>query len=187
MPSDFQRWTAVNAAGQSRYDLQSRIIGEVLATPNRALDRLLERMRSSGESCLYLSGSRLDNDFAFGSLDLGLAISVLPEDGAKAAVPAYHPGGTELYVVIQGTLVLETLVDGALDVQTCDQHAVATIPAGQCHRVRRSPTQAASLVVKTALRHEPAVVRCADCTYYPDREHCPLRRSWVSEDPRAGA
>jgi len=169
MPSDFQRWTAVNAAGQSRYDLQSRIIGEVLATPNRALDRLLERMRSSGESCLYLSGSRLDNDFAFGSLDLGLAISVLPEDGAKAAVPAYHPGGTELYV------------------QTCDQHAVATIPAGQCHRVRRSPTQAASLVVKTALRHEPAVVRCADCTYYPDREHCPLRRSWVSEDPRARA
>lgn len=182
MPAEFQRWTAVDAEGRSRYERQSAIVRNVLATPTHALEQLLEGMRSAGESCLYLSGSRLDNDFAFGSHDLGLALTVLPEDGAKAAVPGYHPGGTEIYVVIQGSVVLEVLTDGALEVRACEQHGIAALPPGQCHRVRRSAIRAASLVVKTDLGHEPAVVRCAHCSYYPDSGQCPLHQSWAQED-----
>ncbi len=182
MPASFERWTAVNCDGECRYDIQTRLIGDVLATPTQELQRLLTSMRTLGEPCIYLAGTRLDNNFTLGSTDLGLAISVLPEDGPKAATPAYHPGSTELYVVIQGELVLESLEDGIVRSRPYRQHDVVVIPPGQCHRVRRQPgTQAASLIVKTNLAFEPGVVRCPDCTYYPVPAPCPLHISWAQE------
>jgi mannose-6-phosphate isomerase-like protein (cupin superfamily) len=185
MPDRFQRWDAVDASGEDRYAVQTRLIREVLAAPARALDELLALMRTSGESCVYLAGTRLDNDFGLGSRDLGLALSVLPEDGPKAAVPAYHPGSTEVYVVIEGALVLEYLEDGQVRSRRCRQHEVAVIPPGRCHRVRRQPGErAASLIVKTALDQAPAVVRCAACTYYPENTDCPLHTAWMAEGAR---
>jgi hypothetical protein len=186
MPEGFQRWDAVTARGEDRYAVQSQLIREVLALPTRELNELLARMRASGESCVYLCGSRLDNDFGFGSADLGLALSVLPEDGPKAAVPAYHPGSTELYVTIKGELVLEWLESGVVRSRPCSQHEVAIISPGQCHRVRHRPdAEAASLIVKTGLDQIPAVVRCAECKRYRAPTDCPLHAAWVAE--RSGA
>jgi len=187
MPDGFQRWDAVNARGEDRYQLQSRLIRETLASPTRGLDLLLAGMRTSGESCVYLCGSRIDNDFGFGSADLGLALSVLPEDGSKAAVPGYHPGGTEVYVVIEGELVLEWLEDGVVRSRPCRQHEVTLIPAGHCHRVRHSPdARAASLIVKTGLDRAPAVVRCTECPRYRAPADCPLHAAWATEGLAGG-
>jgi mannose-6-phosphate isomerase-like protein (cupin superfamily) len=182
MADGFVRWTAVNADGEMRYEVQTRLVGDVLAAPAPELQQLLASMRSAAEPCLYLAGSRLDNGFAFGSRDIGLAISVLPEDGLKAATPAYHPGSTELYVLIEGELVLESLEDGAVRQRACRQHEIAIVPPGQCHRIRRqSGKQAASLIVKTNLAFQPAVVRCPDCLHYRTPEQCPLHISWAQE------
>ena len=183
MADGFGRWTAVNADGEMRYEVQTRLIGDVLAAPGQALRQLLASMRSAAEPCLYLAGSRLDNGFAFGSQDIGLAISVLPEDGLKASTPAYHPGSTEIYVLIEGELVLESLEDGVVRQRTCRQHEIAVVPPGQCHRVRRQPgKQAASLIVKTNLAFQPAAVRCADCLYFRTPAQCPLHLSWAREN-----
>ena len=185
MSVEFERWIALTPLGESRFERQTEIIRAALATPGQALDRLLALMRSGGESCIYLAGTRLDSAFGFGSTDLGLALSVLPEDGAKAAVPAYHPGSTELYVVISGNLMFEHLASGTLRVQPCRQHEVMVFPPGRCHRVRLQPeARAASLIVKTNLAYEPAVVRCADCSYYPAPGTCPLHASWSQETAR---
>lgn len=182
MPDRFERWDAVNADGAARYAVQTRLIREALASPARALDELLALMRTSGESCVYLAGTRLDNDFTLGSRDLGLALSVLPEDAPKAAVPAYHPGSTEVYIVFDGALALEYLEDGQVHSQRCRKHGVVVIPAGRCHRVRREPAErAASLIVKTALAHAPAAVRCDQCGYYPSPAQCPLHLRWSQE------
>ena len=182
MSAEFLRWTAVNDDGEMRYEVQTRLIRDALAAPDQGLRQLLAAMRAAGESCLYLAGGRLDNAFAFGSTDLGLAISVLPEDGPKAATPAYHPGSTEIYVLIEGELVLESLDDGIVRSRVCRQYEIAVIPPGQCHRVRRQPeTQTASLIVKTNLAFEPAAVRCSDCHYYRVPEQCALHSSWSQE------
>lgn len=69
-------------------------------------------MRTKGESAIYLCGTCLDNDYGFGSNDIGTAISALPEDGDKAAEPCFHPGSTEVYIIFQGSLCIETLNNG---------------------------------------------------------------------------
>lgn len=185
MTDTFKQWAAVGEDGTSRYQRQSEIIKEALAQPGHGLDRLLELMRSCDESALYLSGTRLDSNYAFGSGDLGTALSVLPEDGAKAAIPGYHPASTEIYIVFQGSLTIETLVDGALQTTPLKQYGVCVIPPGRCHRVAQDRHEkAASLIVKTNPRQKPGVVRCAECTYYPQVEGCPLHRRWA-EDSQA--
>jgi hypothetical protein len=187
MPGEYPCWTARNDRGESRFEVQGAVLREVLAAPTPTLADLFGLMRARGEPCVYLCGTRRDHAYALGSDDLGVALSVLPEDGAKAAEPGYHPGGTEVYVVIEGTVVLEVLADGVLERRECPPHGVLAIPPGRCHRVPRSDRRAASLVVKTGIRHEPAVVRCAQCTYYADPRDCTLHRSWADEaDPTPG-
>ena len=167
---------------QDSYDAQSQIVKQALATADHSLDVLLRLMRSGGQSSVYLSGTRLDNGFCFGSEDLGMLLSVLPEDAEKAAEPGYHPGGTEVYVTFQGSLLLECLVNGEVLVRAASKDEIVIIPHGQCHRVRfNAQQQAASLIAKTNLMHKPGVIRCNDCTYYQDKTSCPLFQRWNSE------
>ena len=56
-----------------QYAAQSDIVRQVLATPTHSLDELLRLMRRSGQTAVYLSGTRIDNDYCFGSTDVGMA------------------------------------------------------------------------------------------------------------------
>jgi len=184
MSGDFAKWEASAEDGTPRYRRQSEIIAAALRDPGHRLDRLLELMRQRGESALYLCGTRLDSDYALGSGDLGVALSVLPEDGPKAAIPGYHPASTEVYIVFQGGLGIEALVDGALRTTPVEQHGVCVIPPGRCHRVpQQGQRQAASLIVKTNPGGKPGVVRCEDCERYPRPADCPLHRRWLADSP----
>ena len=139
-------------------------------------------MRRSGQTAVYLSGTRLDNDHCFGSTDVGMLFSILPQDAQKAAEPGYHPGSTEVYVTFQGSLVMECLEDGQVRDQTVGANEVLVLPPGQCHRVRfDAHRQAASVIVKTSLSAKPSVVRCDACTYYRDKTTCPLHQRWSAE------
>ena len=165
-----------------KYAAQTDIIKEALSTPEHSLDEFLRRMRQTGQGAVYLAGSRLDNDYCFGSGDVGLLVSVLPEGAPKAAEPGYHPCSTEVYVTFQGNLVMECLEDGQVSDKTIGNNEVLVIPPGRCHRVRRDLERAAaSLIVKTNLNHEPSVIRCDDCTYYRDKSVCPLFQRWTAE------
>ncbi|HFE32295.1 MAG TPA: hypothetical protein ENJ17_03185 [Gammaproteobacteria bacterium] len=187
MAEDFKQWDARGEDGTPRYQRQSEIIKAALAQPGHGLDRLLELMRTNGEGALYLCGTRLDSDYAFGSGDLGTAISVLPEDGPKAAIPGYHPASTEIYIVFQGGLVIESLVEGVLQTTPLEQYEVCVIPPGRCHRVRHDRhRKAASFIVKTNTRQKPGVVRCEECAYYPRLDECPLYRRWLEESLQTG-
>ena len=164
------------------YDAQSRMVRDTLATNDHALDGLLDLMRRSGEAALYLCGSRVDHAHCLGSEDVGLLLSVLPQDAAKAAVPGFHPGSTEVYVTFQGRLAMQCLEHPRVVEKSVAQHEVLMIPPGQCHRVRYDAAAAsASVIVKTNLRHKPGVVRCDDCTYFSRKDDCPLYRSWNEE------
>ena len=164
------------------YAAQSDIVKHALATGQHSLNELLRRMRNSGQTSLYLAGSRLDNDYCFGSEDIGVLLSVLPEDARKAAEPGYHPGSTEVYVPFQGNLLMEFLEGAEVVDKAVGEHGVLVVPSAQCHRVRRDESrQAASLIIKTNLRHKPAVIRCGQCVYFPDKSACPLFRNWNAE------
>jgi mannose-6-phosphate isomerase-like protein (cupin superfamily) len=165
-----------------KYAAQSDIVSQALATPTHSLNELLRLMRRSGQTAVYLSGTRLDNGHCFGSDDVGMLFSVLPEDSQKAAEPGYHPGSTEVYVTFQGSLIMECLEDGQVTARTVGANEVLVLPAGQCHRVRFDRQgEAASVIIKTNLRAKPGVVRCAHCTYYPDSSACPLFQRWRAE------
>ena len=175
----FKKWDNEDA-----YRIQTQVLNEALDTEDHALDVLIRRMREEGPiaSAIYLAGGRIDNDHCFGSKDLGMLVSVLPEDGAKAAKPGYHPGSTEVYVIFQGSLVLESIQQNELHADALGQYEVRVIPPGQCHRVRHEPNrEAASFIVKTNLHHKPGVVRCEDCSYYENKTDCSLWRSWKQE------
>ena len=162
-----------------RYAAQTGIMKQALATPEHSLNELLALMRRTGQAAVYLSGSRLDNDYCFGSEDVGMLLSVLPEDATKAVEPGYHPGSTEVYLTFQGNLVMECLENGRVQEKPVNENAVLVVPPGQCHRVPYAgQRKAASLIVKTNLRHQPGVVRCDTCTYYPDKTTCPLFQRW---------
>ena len=97
-------------------------------------------MRKTGEAALYLIGSRLDHDHCLGSADVGVLLSVLPEDAVKAAVPGYHPGSTEIYVTFQGSLQIEWLTEQRqVDSATVNANELHILQPGVCHRVRRDP------------------------------------------------
>lgn len=172
-----KRWSK-----DERYQTQTELIRNALSSDNHPFSTLLDGMRESEESAVYLCGSRIDNEFCFGSEDIGFLVSALPEDAPKASVPGYHPGSTEVYVTFQGRLMIEYLEDREVQTRDVSQHEVAVLPPGRCHRVlpvRDEP--AASLIVKTNLSHEPGVVRCSDCAYFEDVVDCPLHRRWASE------
>jgi len=169
------------------YLAQSEIVQRSLATEDHSLDNLLDQMRKTQQHAVYLSGTRLDSIYCFGSLDVGVLFSVLPED-KHAPDPGYHPGSTEVYVTFQGSLVMECLENNCVVEKKVSSNDVLVLPAGQCHRVRYDPEgQAASLIVKSNLRHEPDVLRCTDkdgkhqCGKYPDLTQCPLHERWISE------
>jgi mannose-6-phosphate isomerase-like protein (cupin superfamily) len=165
-----------------KYAAQTDIVKQALATPEHSLNELLALMRRTGQAAVYLCGSRLDNDYCFGSEDVGMLLSVLPEDARKAAEPGYHPGSTEVYVTFQGSLVMECLENGRVEERPVDENNALVLPAGQCHRVRYDGQhKAASLIIKTNLRHQPGVVRCDNCTYYRDKTACPVFQSWNAE------
>ena len=164
-----------------KYARQSDIVKQAFETPNHSINELIRLMRQTGEAAVYLSGTRVDNDFCFGSRDVGILFSVLPED-AHAFTPGYHPGSTEAYIAFQGSLVMECLEDGNVRDKSVGANEVLVLPPGQCHRVRRAEQgEAASLIVKTNLSTKPSVIRCDDCTYYPDKTTCPLYQRWSSE------
>src|ERR1043165_2948755 len=125
------KWT-----NEQRYLAQSSMVRDALAAPDHSLERLLTLMREKGEAALYLSGTRLDNDFCFGSEDLGMLLSTLPEDGAKAGEPGYHPGSAEVYITFQGSVALECLEDGIVVSKRSGDNVVVVLPPGQCHRVK---------------------------------------------------
>jgi hypothetical protein len=175
----FGEWADTGA-----YAAQSAIVRGALADPDHALDGLLRLMRNNGQAALYLFGARQDHEFCLGSADVGALLSVLPEDGAKAAVPGYHPGSTEIYVTFQGQLTMGCLVPGGEGVvsQTADRDHVLILPPGRCHRVQgASSAVAASLIVKTNLAHRPEVVRCGDCGHFADPSECALHNEWRAE------
>ena len=166
------------------YAKQSEIVKQALATPDHSMDALLQLMRQTGEAAVYLSGTRLDNDFCFGSRDVGVLLSVLPQD-AHAFTPGYHPGSAEVYITFQGSLVMECLEDGTVRDKTVGANRALVLPPGQCHRVcYEAQGEAASVIVKTNLSATPSVVRCDDCTYYPDKTTCPLYQRWAEKPIR---
>jgi mannose-6-phosphate isomerase-like protein (cupin superfamily) len=174
----FAKWT-----DETRYRIQTDLIRAALSTDGHELDALLAGMEASAhEGAIYLCGSRLDNDYCFGSDDLGLLICKLPRGGAKAGIPGYHPGSTEVWIIVQGNLTLGWLDKGTLQSRRCTRSDVVVISPGQCHRVLDAPhREAASLIVKTNLRHQPGVVRCQQCAHYSVPAECPLRVSWLEE------
>jgi hypothetical protein len=166
---------------------QSEVIQRALATEDHSLDDLLNRMRDTRQHAVYLAGTRLDSTYCFGSLDVGILFSVLPED-KHAPDPGYHPGSTEVYLTFQGSLVMQCLENGKVVEKTVSSNDVLVLPPRQCHRVRYDPEgRAASVIVKTNLRFEPDVLRCKDkngshqCTKYSDVTTCPLYQRWISE------
>jgi hypothetical protein len=177
----FPKWSAVRAEdGRAHYEVQTEILDE--AQRAQRLDHLLELMRERREAAVYFCGTRLDHAHGLGSEDLGALLSVMPEDGTKAGIPGYHPGSTEVYVTFQGAVTLEVLEQGSVVTKISDSSSVVVLPPGQCHRVRAEPgREAASLIVKTNLHHQPDVVRCASCGYFGDARDCPLHRSWQAE------
>lgn len=178
----FKKWD-----NTARYEKQSKIIADALGDDDHALDRVLEGMEEGKEAAIYLCGGQLDNDYCFGSGDVAVVLSKLPEDGFKAALPGYHPGSTEVYVVFQGSLIIEFLDGGTLKTVNYGQFDIAVIPPGQCHRVRNEPgRRAASLIVKTNPRHKPGAVRCDNCIYHPNGEGCILFTSLKHEDRELG-
>jgi len=181
-PEMFSRWEKKTADGSCRYELQTHIIEAALATADHSLDELLRLMRESNETAVYLCGTRLDNDFGFGSNDLCIAFSVLPQDGPKAAEPGHHPGSTEVYVVFQGSLVMELMDRGELIEHSCNQFDVVVIPPGLCHRVIHVPDRlAASCIIKTNPEYKPGVIRCKECNYFKSKENCLMHQSWQRE------
>lgn len=165
-----------------KYAAQSDIVRQALATPAHSLDELLRLMRQSGNPAVYIAGTRLDNDYCFGSTDVGILLSLLPEDAQKAAEPGYHPGSTEVYITFQGNLVMECLQDGRVSDRDVGGGEVLVLPPGQCHRVRYDAQgHAASIIVKTGLKAKPSVVRCDNCTYYRDKTACALHQRWNAE------
>jgi len=164
-----------------RYRAQTDIVKQALSTPEHALDYLLASMRSTGQATIYFSGTRLDHDYCFGSEEVGVLLSVLPEDEQKAEVPGYHPGSTEVYVTFQGNLTVERMENGQVHATEAGQDRVLILPPGQCHRVRNRGEKAASLIVKTNLSYKPSVVRCDTCAYYPRPEVCALYQRWNAE------
>ena len=185
----FKKWDKTTPDGELYYDIQTALLREALCPEgcyslNKLLCLMREKVKEGYESTssIYLCGTRIDSECCFGSDDLGLALSVLPEDGEKAAEPGYHPGSTEVYVTFQGSLIIELLDRGVIGRKTLGQFDVLVIPPGQCHRVRNEPEQkAASLIVKTNSHYEPKALRCEKCTYYKDSKDCPLYRSWDEE------
>lgn len=178
----FDKWHETRHDGRTHYEVQSEILKAALASGGRPLEVLLEGMRASGEACLYLSGTRLDNELCFGSRDLGLALSVLPENTPKAARPGYHPGSTEVYCALQGSLPIEVLQEGKVFSRVVEEHCVLVIPPGECHRVCcEAGRQSAALIVKTNPGGQPGVVRCSECGFYPDSKECALHRRWMEE------
>jgi hypothetical protein len=176
--TDFTRWD-----DEARYQIQTDLIRAALGTEGHELDALLAGMEASeNEGAVYLCGTRVDNEYCFGSEDLGLLISKYPKGGAKAGVPGYHPGSTETWVILQGRLTLGWLDEGGLRSRTCSRSDVVVLPPGVCHRALDASSRvAAALIVKTNLRHKPGVARCQACTYYPAPAECPLRESWLQE------
>jgi hypothetical protein len=174
----FAKWN-----DEARYRIQTDLIRAALSTDGHELDALLAGMEASeSEGAIYLCGGRLDNEYCFGSDDLGLLISKLPKGAVKAGVPGYHPGSTETWVVFKGGLTLGSLDQGVLESRDCAQSEVVAIPPGQCHRVLDAPgREVAALIVKTNLRYRPGVVRCQGCAYYRAPAECPLRASWLDE------
>jgi hypothetical protein len=169
---------------EQKYQTQTEIVDQALNSSDHLIDTLLNLMRQTDQPAVYLSGTRLDSDHCFGSLDVGVLFSVLPED-KHAPTPGYHPGSTEVYVTFQGSLVMECIEDGEVVDKTSSANDVLILPAGQCHRVRPDLNlRAASVIVKTNLRHEPDVLRCKDesgkeqCTQYDDVTTCPLYKRW---------
>jgi mannose-6-phosphate isomerase-like protein (cupin superfamily) len=162
------------------YILQSKIIKQALAEEDHSLDFLLKCMRDNQQHALYLSGSRIDNDYCFGSLDIGMLFSILPEDG-HASVPGFHAGSTEIYVTFKGSLIMECLEGDQLVEKKVSSNDVLILPPGQCHRVKKSQNSAASLIIKTNLRHEPGVTRCVECTRFKGDDICSLKKKWEEE------
>ena len=163
------------------------MVQQALATADHSLDGLLGLMRRTGEAALYLCGSRVDNATCFGSEDVGFLLSVLPQDAAKAAVPGFHPGSTEVYVTFQGRLAMQCLENQRVVEKSVAHNDVLILPPGQCHRVRYDAGAAsASLIVKTSLRHTPGVVRCDECTYFSRTNECPLHLAWIEEETMRG-
>ena len=178
------------ATNRERYAAQSAIVHSALADPDHPLDRMLDLMRATDDAALYLVGSRQDHEFCFGSAELGVLLSVLPADSAKASVPGYHPGSTEVYVTFSGQLTLDWLdpADRCIRSSRSAVHDIVVLPPGRCHRVQRAnDATAASLVVKTNVGHQPGVVRCDRCTYYPDPQQCALHNTWQIEQRAAAA
>ena len=179
----FARWSKKDGNGRFKFDKQTDLVNQALSHAGQPLNELLRLMHQESEGSLYLAGKRLDSSYCFGSKELGLVISSLPDDGKKAAEPGYHPGSTEVYIVFQGELVIELLNGDKVDRLTCHQFDVHVIQPGTCHRVRFDPKRAAaSLIVKTNLKFEPEVIRCRSCTYFDRPEICQLHQSWLLEN-----
>jgi hypothetical protein len=164
------------------YASQTGIIRQALDRPDHALNAVLDLMRERQRGTIYLSGTRLDNDFCFGSTDIGILLSVMPEGSRKSSTPGYHPHSTEFYVVFQGQLIIECLENGDVQSYTVAGDEILTIHRGKCHRARAEPpTFSSSLIIKTNLGDKPGVIRCDSCTYFSDVGACPLRQRWKAE------
>ena len=170
---------------KEQFDKRTKIFTDTFGS-GCSLDKLISLMKKENEAALYLCGKLLDDTRPHGcylvSDDLGFLFSTLPEDGTKAAKPGYHPGSTEIYVIFNGSLVIESLENGDFKEENLEKYYVKTIPPRVCHRVRKQPgKQAASFIIKTNLKYEPDVVRCDECTLH-QVDTCPLYTNWVNEE-----
>jgi mannose-6-phosphate isomerase-like protein (cupin superfamily) len=126
-----------------------------------ALARLLALMRERHQSSLYFAGAEGDHPFFLQNDRIGLGLSVLPEDAAKAGLQKRHPHQDELIFVLDGALCLRIEKQGATVERVLRQGEVAWIRKGQCHCIEPLPDRkGAFLFVKTHPDREPRSESC---------------------------
>jgi hypothetical protein len=146
-----------------KYLTESEIIKRALATKGHKFDSLIENMKKEKIGCLYLSGTRTDNDFCFGSDKLGFAISILPEDWEKSSVQGIHPESNEINLVIGGKVTFGQILNGQTIEKTLEAGQHIEHRKGTCHWVKSFEGDSIIIILKTYLNKEPKVIRCAMC------------------------
>jgi mannose-6-phosphate isomerase-like protein (cupin superfamily) len=126
------------------------------------------RLRSHNNpvlSSLYFAGADRDHPYFLHTDRVAVGIAVLPEDEPKSIIAKKHPHQTEIVVVLDGEMYLDTPTDGTWHPTDLAAGGVKVIPPGECHRIRsKENKEAAFLFIKTHPAEGPREEPCSEET-----------------------